>query len=117
MHPPVKLDILLIGRIGQERAIKIFWGKLKMIFCSYNSSVHFLKNVMTSKFDSWQACRVRSKVCESNSKAEDLSLYKFIASSPAGLVGIGLKSSDIFKYRVDVTGLGLKLDHSKGHEV
>lgn len=39
-----------------------------------------------------------------------------IASSPAGLVGIGLKSSDIFKYRVDATGLGLKLDHSKGQE-
>lgn len=35
-----------------------------------------------------------------------------IASSPAGLLGIGLKSSDIFKYRIDVTGLGLKLDHS-----
>lgn len=72
---------------------------------------------MTSKFDSWQACRLRDKVSESNCKAELFFPLQGIASSPAGLGGIGLKSSDIFKYRVNVTGLGLKLDHSKGQEV
>jgi len=31
---------------------------------------------MTSEFDSWQPCRVRSKVCVYNWKAENFSLYK-----------------------------------------
>lgn len=33
-------------------------------------------------------------------------LLQVIAPSPVELIGIGLKSSDIFKYRIGITGLG-----------